>query len=79
MSGQAESREPQPGSDDDAETTRRGQATFTEGADERRQDEADDGPGLAVTEADDGPGLAVTEADEAQDDSAPEGVFGPPA
>ena len=68
MSGQAESREPQPGSDVDAETTRRGQATFTEGADERRQDEADDGPGLAVTEA-----------DEAQDDSAPEGVFGPPA
>ncbi len=56
------------GSEDDAETTRRGQATFTEGADERRQDEADDGPGLAVTEA-----------DEAQDDSAPEGVFGPPA
>jgi len=65
MSGQAESREPQPGSDDDAETTRRGQATFTEGADERRQ---------AV--ADDGRGLAVTEADEAPDDSAPEGGFG---
>ncbi|HEY8598955.1 MAG TPA: hypothetical protein VIL85_11025 [Thermomicrobiales bacterium] len=67
MSGQAESREPQTGSDDDAGTTRRGQSTLTEGGDERRQAEADDGRGLALTEADTAP-----------DDSAPEGVFGPP-
>lgn len=65
MSGQAESREQRVARDGDAETTRRGQATFTEGADARREAEADDDRGLTLTEA-----------DEAPDDSAPEGVFG---
>ena len=65
MSGQAESREQRVARDNDVETTRRGQATFTGEADERRE-----------TEADNEQGLTLTEADEAADDSAPEGVFG---
>ncbi len=70
MSGQAASREQDQDSErnEGAETTRRGQATFTDEAIERRQAEGDAEHGLAVTEA-----------DEAPDDSAPEGVFGPPA
>jgi hypothetical protein len=65
MSGQTESREQRAARDDDAGTTRRGQATFTEAADARREAEADNDQGLTLTEA-----------DEAPDDSAPEGVFG---